>query len=297
MANPNGGPRTEQGKTVSSRNAIKIGLYTNTLLDGEDPQELEATRQALLQSWGVTGTQAELLARDYLYAEIRTARLLRAQRAHVQTLMHTYDTRREFAKQAGISPLEQDKLPNWYFSDDQANKDKAVQLAFAVDEAANLKKNYSLPANLQAKRLFPNLWTVVMGPNAIQPVQTLGERLITLYSKGSPQANLQAFIDENLSEHRYEILWGCNSERYEAILEGLNAQHELDVMSRPDWLKVEAQQNRRRNEVLHAVLSLKRDAALLVQVTQPGQALPRLEDKDRAGEDLEVISELSLIHI
>jgi hypothetical protein len=182
----------------------------------------------------------------------------------VQTLLYTQESRREFAKQTGMSPIEQDKLPNWYFSDDQASKNKAVFLARALAEALDLQKNYSLQANLSAKTSYPNLWRAVMGPSANQPLQTLGERLISIYSKGSPQANLQALIDEYRSERRYEILWGTNTERFEGILEGIKAKHELDVMSRADWLKVEALQNRRRNEVLQAVLALKRSEAMLL---------------------------------
>jgi hypothetical protein len=259
MAKANGGPRTQQGKEVSSRNAVKVGLYTDSLLEGEDPNELETLRASLVEQWGLEGTQGELLARDYVYSELKTARLQKAQVTLIESQMHTQDTRREFGKQAGFSPLEYDKLPDWYFGSDDAPKKHAILLCNAVNEAHELKTRYALNAMLQAKTMFPCLWRVVMGPNAINPNQTLGERLLARFAKGTPEANLQAFIDHHVAKSFYDIRWGASCERFEAILRGLRAKFEMEVLCRQDWSKVEVSQHRKRLELTQLAHAIKRE--------------------------------------
>jgi len=46
------GPRTPEGKAVSSKNATKLGLYSQTLiLPGEDPEELQAISRAFTDEY------------------------------------------------------------------------------------------------------------------------------------------------------------------------------------------------------------------------------------------------------
>ena len=291
MANVNGGPRTQQGKEVSSRNAVKVGLYTNSLLEGEDPNELETLRASLVEQWGLEGTQGELLARDYVYSELKTARLNQAQAALIESQMYTQDTRRQFGKQAGFSGLEFDKLPDWYFGTDEAPKQHALLLSNAVNEAHALKTRYSLDAVLQARTLYPHLWQVVMGKNPISPNQTLGERLGLRFSKATPEANLQAFIDHYVNKHFYEIRWGASFDRYEAILRGLRAKHELEVLCRADWAKVESSQHRKRLEITQLAHAIKREKRSCVDAYDlDSAAKPRALSTSPSGESQEDLS-------
>ena len=59
------GPRTEEGKAASSRNAIKHGLFTEALLiPGEDQQHLEDLRQQFLTDYLPAGAEEELLVEE-----------------------------------------------------------------------------------------------------------------------------------------------------------------------------------------------------------------------------------------
>ena len=273
MANVNGGPRTQQGKKVSSRNAIKVGLYTDSLLEGESSQELEALRQSLVEQWGLEGTQGELLARDYVYSELKTARLHQAQVTLVASQMYSYDARREFGRQAGISALLYDSLPDWYFGDDDAPKARAILLGNALSEATALKKNYSLQAMLSARTLVPSLWLVVMGANAINPKQNLGERLLAIFGSSTPEGNLQRFVDHHNKESIYEILWAANAQRYEAILKGLRAKFLIEILFRADWAKVETTQHRKRLELTQMAHAIQREQSVIeVNALQPSDA-------------------------
>ena len=273
MSNLNGGPRTDQGKKISSRNAVKVGIYTDVLLDGEDPQEIEDLRQSLVEEWGLEGTQGELIARDYVLAELKCGRLLRAQKDLADAQMQMNDSRYEFAKQAGISSLERDQIPGWYFGQDSKKKAKAELIYSAVNEAAHFKSNHSLQANLQARTLYPNLWIVVMGPNAINPNQTLCEKLAVRFNKTSPAANLQAFVEHYLETARYDYKWGENVDRYEAVLRGQRAKLIMDLSTRADWVKLDNQLHRRRLELTQLAHAIKREKQALLNA-QVLDALP-----------------------
>jgi hypothetical protein len=135
IAKSKGGPRTSQGKSISSRNALKIGLYSNSLLQDEDGAEIEAMLQALVTQWGVRGVQAQLLARDYAYCEIKLGRIHKARIALLQSRMYRHDARFEFAKQVNISPLLVGSLPDWYFLDDEKRQQVALQRASLLTPA------------------------------------------------------------------------------------------------------------------------------------------------------------------
>ena len=56
------GPRTESGKATSSRNALKHGLASGTILiPGEDPDEYDALLEALLDQYTPANITEELL--------------------------------------------------------------------------------------------------------------------------------------------------------------------------------------------------------------------------------------------
>ena len=259
MSNLKGGPRTQQGKSVSSRNSTKIGLYTSTLLEGEDANALEELMESLIEQWGLSGAQAELLAREYVYCDLKSARILRAQLEIVESQMHMSDTRHEFARQAGISVLIQDKLPQWYFDGNVSAQQLAIEITNSVEEAGNLMGNFSLQASLQARTLYPNLWRQVMGPNAINPKQTMGERLLAKFGSSRPEQNLLAYIEHCQKHKSFELMWGVFHERYQGVLKGLRAKLMLEAMSRADWAKVDSAQHKRRFEIIQMVHAIRRE--------------------------------------
>ena len=259
-----GGPRTPQGKAASSKNAIKLGVYTNTLMPGESQEEIDALIDSFRESYGSDDADSEMMFRSYAQSLIKSCRIQKAEIAFIEAHMHMQETRREFCHQANIPVLYRDGVPDWFFFDDKQSKAAAMQKGFSVDEALDLKKNYSLQLSQSARTHYPNLWKEVMGPQAINPKQGLGERLQMIYSKGHPQTNLQAYADDYIETYPYEMMWSSNWRRYEAVLDGLRAKAMLDVCSRADWLKVENLQHRRRIEISQNLLAKQKLQALEV---------------------------------
>ena len=259
-----GGPRTPQGKAASSKNAIKLGVYTNTLMPGESQEEIDALIDSFRESYGSDDADSEMMFRSYAQSLIKSCRIQKAEIAFIEAHMQMQETRQEFCHQANIPVLYRDGVPDWFFFDDKQSKAAAMQKGFSVDEALDLKKNYSLQLSQSARTHYPNLWKEVMGPQAINPKQGLGERLQMIYSKGHPQTNLQAYADDYIETYPYEMMWSSNWRRYEAVLDGLRAKAMLDVCSRADWLKVENLQHRRRIEITQNLLAKQKLQALEV---------------------------------
>ena len=257
-----GGPRTPQGKAASSKNAIKLGVYSNTLMPGESQQEIDALIDFFHESYGSDGADSEMMFRSYAQTLIKSRRIQEAEIAFIEAQMHMQETRQEFCRQANIPVFHRDDVPDWFFFDDKESKAAAMQCGMSMYEALDLKKNYSLQLSQSARTHYPNLWKEVMGPQAINPKQGLGERLQVIYGKGHPQANLQAYVDDCKTTHPYALLWVLNWRRYEAVVNGLRAKAMLDVCSRADWLKVENLQHRRRMEITQTLMAKQKFQAL-----------------------------------
>lgn len=261
---PKGGPRTAQGKAASSKNAIKLGVYSNTLMPGESQEEIDELIDSFRESYGSDDADSEMLFRSYAQTLIKSRRIQEAEIAFIEAQMHMQETRREFCVQANIPVHYRDGVPDWFFFDAPKDKAAAIQKGMSVSEALDLKKNYSLELSQSARTHYPNLWKEVMGPQAINPKQGLGERLQVVYGKGHPLANLQAYAEDYIKAYPYELMWSSHWRRYEAVVEGLRAKAILDVCSRADWLKVENLQHRRRIEITQTLLAKQKFQAVEV---------------------------------
>lgn len=258
-----GGPRTQQGKAASSKNAIKLGVYSNTLMPGESQEEINELIDTFRETYG-NDVLVQMMSRAYSQTLIKSGRLEKAEVALIDAQMHMQETRKEFCRQACISPLLWDEVPDWFFCDDEQAKAEAMQCGLSMFEAIDLKKNYSLQLSQSARTHYPNLWKEVMGPQAINPKQGLGERLQTVYNTGHPVTNLQAYVEDCKKRYQYELMWVSHWRRYEAVLAGLKAKVILDVSSRPDWFKVENSMHRRRMEITQTLMAMQKLQALEV---------------------------------
>ena len=174
-----------------------------------------------------------------------------------------------------MPPLSYEHLPDWYFGEDPEPKKKAILRYEATKEALLLKNNFKLEHSLQARTLLPNLWVEVMGPNAINPSQSLGEKLLARYGQSQPHSNLQAFVEDYRGKFPFELLWGQNHERYEMVIENLRAKALIDVSVRADFVKLETQLHRRRIEAVELITRLKGMRAIeMVATVAPVKALP-----------------------
>ena len=192
MANQTG-PRTPVGKINSSRNALKMGIYTNAALPGEDSQALEELALDISESYAVNDAAGEILVSRMLQTTLQSNRLQNAQAAMIESKMHGIEFRRKFCIEVDISILVASELPDWYFDEDQLAKQRALGMAQVWAEAMYLKNHYSTDLILRAKQELPSLWQHVMGKDgsAVQKVHaTLSERIATLYKHPNPQAGI-----------------------------------------------------------------------------------------------------------
>jgi len=254
-------PSTAVGKTDPSRNALKRGVFTNALLDDEDPQDVEVIVDDLINRFDASDASGEICARRLVQTTLQIKRLNQAQLDYVEGYMQGESVRQEFCRQIGVSTSFGKDLPSWYFDSDADSRQQARFINKTLNEAAQLKKNYSVDRMTRAKVLFPNLWFYLMGEegSAIQKVHSFGDRLGSLYKKATPYENLQALIDEIKSEHHFILLWAQNENRYESIVRGLRSQAMLDAMSNPNWARADSLFHRRSQELLQTLVSLKHE--------------------------------------
>lgn len=282
------GPRTAVGKLNSSRNALKKGIYSNALLPNEDPQALEALADDLGRRFGVQDAAGEILVNRLLQATLQSNRLQIAQANLIRAKMHTMEVRRAFCVQVGIDVLAATELPNWYFEEDDTERQAALEMTKVWAEAKILRENFSTDLILRARKEFPSLWRFLMGPDgsAIQKVHaTLGERIATLYKHPSPLSNLQELINELEKKHQHALLYAKNAERYEAVINGLRAKAVLDVYSDPNWSRADAATHKRTNELVGSLLGLQRENSKLqpLEVIESSDVTKTLENQEEAA--------------
>jgi hypothetical protein len=54
------GPKTLEGKKAAAKNALKSGAFSFSLLQGEDPQDIEDLAQGLMAQYGLDCTLGQL---------------------------------------------------------------------------------------------------------------------------------------------------------------------------------------------------------------------------------------------
>ena len=278
------GPKTTEGKAASSRNSTKLGVYSNSLMPGESEQELQELNNSLRETFEVDDGMCEMQIRTISQSFLKTQRLHDAEVKIVQTCMARHENRKEFVIQANMPPLSYNGLPDWYFVEDPEPKKKAISRYEATREALLLRANFKLEYSQKARTLLPNLWVEVMGPNAINPSQSLGEKLLARYGQSQPQSNLQAFVDDYRARFLFDMLWGENHERYEMVIENLRAKALMEVSVRPDLVKLETQLHRRCIEKIELIARFKGMRTIeMVATVAPLKALAHSGSKKKAS--------------
>ncbi len=113
------GPRTEEGKAASRRNALRHGLTAKTVvLDLEDPQEFEQFRSRILEAFAPAEGAEQLLTEEVASALWRLKRAQRIEAAafdhHLETLKHRVlpddpDARNSLAADVGLGIVISDE--------------------------------------------------------------------------------------------------------------------------------------------------------------------------------------------
>lgn len=221
------GPKTEQGKANSSKNAQKGAIFSQGYLPWEDGAAKEQEFEAMCRHWGAKDPVRQMLLRNIQQANIASERLALAQRQQIEGLMCSEQIKKRFAQEAGFSVLGAERLPMWYFAaDDGGEKEFALRLARVQAQATQLRSRFTDQLAAQIEQRFPDLYAYVMqGQLANTPfLIVLGQR----YKQPTPTLNFGAVINEISEKFPDHVDWAADPQRYQTIIEGLRA--ELMVM-------------------------------------------------------------------
>ena len=294
MAQPPTSTNSVVGKADPSRNALKRGIFSNTLIEGEDPQAVEIIVDDVIKSFDVKDASGEIYARRLVQTTIQTKRLMQAQVDYVEGYMQSESARHEFCRQIGIFPTESGRLPAWFFTTQPDPREDAKHYLRAVEEAKWLKDNHNVDKMTRAKNLVPDLWLVLMGEerSAIQKVHTFGERLAGLYKRSTAQENLQEFTNIMESNYKYELMWASNEQRFETVVQGIKAKAMMEAMSNPNWLRADTLYHRRSQDLLQTLVNLKHENApktqQVLQVLDPLNKVAKVDRKSKRTKEVKV---------
>ena len=227
--NPSTGPKTEQGKAIASKNAIKAGIFYQGYLASEDPAAKQLEFEAMAQEWGVTSPSGVHFLRDIAQANLAQERLMQAERLIIEGVMQSAEVGEHFAKAAGFDLIVARHFPSWYFlEDDGGNKKHAIYLDQVLDQAIHLKAHYSDTYVAQVATRCPQLYQYVL--TGYQPNSPFALVLGKKYKQSVATLNLAAIENELKEGYRYHLVWAQEPARYQTIIDGLRAQKILEVL-------------------------------------------------------------------
>lgn len=246
---------------ASSKNALKSGIYANKLLEGEDPQQLQNTIDGLVQDFNVTNSIGYQLAQELAQVMLRMTRAERWRATLIAAHLAKHSTRVEFSHQLNLSVLGAASLPDWYFNDSQVDRGRAQSIFNAYGELHYLIKNHSADRMMSVKAQLPDLWFFVMGKSeATAKVYTFPERLSQYSTKSDPVMRLKDLQNHMLDNYSHEILWAQFEDRYEAVLDGLRAQVEMELSANTNLQRDETALHRRKTDLIGQLIQISRES-------------------------------------
>lgn len=223
------GPKTKQGKAVSSKNAIKAGIFSQGYLPWEDQQAKQNELTALAEEWGVHGPSGLHFLRDIEQANLARERLMYAERLVVEGAMQSAQVGQQFAVRAKIDMMIACDIPSWYFlQDDGGNKERALYLDQVYEQAQHLKAHYSDQAVAQVQVRYPKLHHYVM--QGYQANSSFVMVLAKEHQQSTPTLNLASIMNDLTKRFRFHLLWAQDPVRYQIIIDGLRAEKILEVL-------------------------------------------------------------------
>jgi hypothetical protein len=224
------GPKTVAGKAKSSQNARKASIFTKGYLPWENQAEKQEQLDQLAEQWQAYDPSRQLILRTIEQCQLGIERMMYAERMQIEGAMQSLDIATEFCKQARFFLTESMSVPSWYFmgEEGQWNKDYAIQLAKAYDQANEFRANYSDLLSAHVAQKYPDLYKYVLrgsGPGTTF-MTALGQR----FKQATPVQNLVALVNEIDKDYTYYLKWGQDPERYQIIIDGIRAEKMLKVM-------------------------------------------------------------------
>jgi len=114
---------------------------------------------------------------------------------------------------------------------------------------------------MRVKAELPDLWFFVMGKSeATEKVYTFPERLSRYSSKTDPVTRLKDLQNHMVEKHRHEILWAESEDRYEAVLDGLRAQVQMELSANPNLQRDETALHRRKTDLIGQLIQISRES-------------------------------------
>jgi hypothetical protein len=242
-------------------NALKSGVYSNSLMPWEDKAEVDQVYESLCQEFGVKNASEEILVRQLVQVTLQTKRLERSQAMKVSKYLSNIHGRKEFLTRAGLWHIQLVDLPDWYFAMNEADYQYTARIAKCLEQAKHLLENHSADLMMQVKSRYPELYAFVMGPvGPRHQLHTFGEWIASIYKQQSPLSNISELIKEMESDYAMELLWHENGERFLDVIESINAQVELDVQSNPNHMKQAVMLFRKTESLIDQLSDIRRKA-------------------------------------
>ena len=223
------GPKTVEGKAVSSKNAQTHAIFTKEYLPWEDGKAHQQAFEKMCAHYRAHDPVRQGLLRSIAQDQLMEERLARALRAKIEGMLQSERIKMSFAQEAGLPLHGAHLLPMWYFAlQDDGNKEYALYLSRVQEQAASLKQQYSDAIVPVIEQKFPDLYDFVMHGQLVKTsfLTVLGQR----FKQSMPTLNLAAVINHISEKYPHHVDWAADSLRYQIIIDGLQAQIELEAM-------------------------------------------------------------------
>ena len=151
-----GGPRTPEGKSVASRNALKTGAYSTSLvLPGESESDFELIVQQFSEDFAAFGLAERSLTRDLAVLAWKRMRLERLENVYLQSILEALPT----ASEIGEAGLAIPKRSTRYLRDSDVFERYPVDLlkSSIIQLTRWIQQGFTLEDNEEMERDYPEL--------------------------------------------------------------------------------------------------------------------------------------------
>lgn len=151
-----GGPRTPEGKSVASRNALKTGAYSTSLvLPSESESDFELIVQQFSEDFAAFGLAERSLTRDLAVLAWKRMRLERLENVYLQSILEALPTAPEI-EEAGLAIP---KRSTRYLRDKDVFERYPVDLlkSSIIQLTRWIQQGFTLEDNEEMERDFPEL--------------------------------------------------------------------------------------------------------------------------------------------
>ncbi len=217
------GPKTVDGKAVSSQNARKDSIFVQGYLPWENVDEKQQQFGAMTKQWNAKDPSRQILLRSIEQCQLGMERMMYIERKKIEGLMQSTTIAYAFCERASLSEKIAHALPEWFFLEDgESEKQRAEKVTRIYDEAADFQKRYSDQLAARVKDTYPALFTYVMQgqKEGASFLITLGQR----YKQSAVTLNLAALMNDLKANWEFHFIWAQAPARYQTIIDGLRAE-------------------------------------------------------------------------